>query len=116
MKVTVLGISVLMMFSALLLSGDWIANDVRAVDVEPPQFEQPDHEKLTTGEEVYFYTNITDNEGIDTVKFHYSLDGGPNRELTLGGSNFTLDRWYISLVMPDTSMRISSARFFKSPC
>jgi len=96
-----------MLFSGIVLSNNWIADNVLGVDNEAPKFDTPEYDELTTGGEIFFRVNITDNEGLDTILFYFKLDGGAEVELKLDPGNHSGDQWFISLEIPDDALDFS---------
>lgn len=92
---------------AVVLSGNWMSDNALGADSEPPSFGVPENDELTTGDEVFFRVDITDNEGLDAISFKYELDGGNEVELPIPPENHTGDLWFLNLEIPDDAQTFS---------
>ena len=84
--------------------GNWDTDSMTVTvnDTEAPVFDTFWHGPLSPGETAFFSANITDNAGMNTVMFDYSINNGSryNRSVT----NSTGDSWDITISLPgDTS-------------
>ena len=97
-------LTALIIIGVLVCVNNWIAYNVMGVDTEPPQFDVPEYDELTTGEEVFIRVNITDNEALGTVKFYFNLNGGAEVELPVDPGNHSGALWFVNLVIPDDAL------------
>ena len=107
LKITRLFFMTMVLLLAIVLPGNWMAVNVQGADTEPPSFGVPENDELTTGDEVFFRVDITDNEGLDAISFKYELDGGNEVELPIPPENHTGNLWFLNLRIPDDADTMS---------
>ena len=82
-------------------AANWAAtsNATPAVsDNDPPVFGTVSNGVLTTGENAWFSANLTDNRGINTVKFAYTVNTNLHENVSV--TNQTGEEWLITIHVP----------------
>ena len=86
-------------------------NTIQVIDNDRPEHGAVWNSDLTTGDESTFFINISDNIGIMTVMFNYSINKGtPENISVLDNANGT---WSIDLTLPGYSVSIEFYFWFE---